>query len=248
MWRDLGCAVLSRGLSGRAARRSSSIRRSTCAGARAVRARHDARLVGVIETHTHADHVSGHGILAREQAAGSRSTRSRTPSTSTARCATATAWTSATSRCDILHTPGHRPEHCCVAVSDRTRGDEPWLVLSGDALFVGDSGRPDLAVDGRGGRRGPVPLLHERLGGLDAAWSSSPVTWPARSAGAAVGQDLLDARLRAPLQPDARRDDGRGLHSGARTPIWRRSRPTMARIVELNRGPAARRGTCARAP
>ena len=53
-----------------------------------------------------------------------------------------------------IHTPGHRPEHTCLAVVDRSRADEPWLVLTGDALFVGDAGRPDLAVD-----RGRAPRI-----------------------------------------------------------------------------------------
>jgi glyoxylase-like metal-dependent hydrolase (beta-lactamase superfamily II) len=41
-----------------------------------------------------------------------------------------------------IHTPGHRPEHTCIAVIDRSRADEPWLVLTGDSLFVGDAPGP----------------------------------------------------------------------------------------------------------
>src|SRR5918912_564617 len=50
-------------------------------------------------------------------------------------------------RLKVLHTPGHRPEHIALAVTDSSRAQEPWLVLTGDALFVGDVGRPDLAVE-----------------------------------------------------------------------------------------------------
>src|SRR5205807_1003507 len=53
----------------------------------------------------------------------------------------------------VLHTPGHRPEHCCFSVIDRTRAEEPWLVLTGDSLFVGDAARPDLAVEAVDGAR-----------------------------------------------------------------------------------------------
>ena len=53
-----------------------------------------------------------------------------------------------------IHTPGHRPEHCSFAVSDRHRSDEPWLVLTGDSLFVGDAARPDLAIEARAGAEG----------------------------------------------------------------------------------------------
>ena len=53
-----------------------------------------------------------------------------------------------------IHTPGHRPEHTAFALVDRSRGDEPWAVLTGDTLFVGDIARPDLAVDKEEGARG----------------------------------------------------------------------------------------------
>lgn len=44
----------------------------------------------------------------------------------------------------VLHTPGHTPDSVCFLISDTTRSKEPWLVLTGDTLFVGDTGRPDL--------------------------------------------------------------------------------------------------------
>jgi glyoxylase-like metal-dependent hydrolase (beta-lactamase superfamily II) len=46
----------------------------------------------------------------------------------------------------VLHTPGHTPEHCAFLVGDHARADEPWFVLTGDSLFVGDVGRPDLLI------------------------------------------------------------------------------------------------------
>ncbi|HEU5155607.1 MAG TPA: MBL fold metallo-hydrolase [Streptosporangiaceae bacterium] len=45
-----------------------------------------------------------------------------------------------------LHTPGHTPEHTAYLVTDHARADEPWCVLTGDSLFVGDVGRPDLLI------------------------------------------------------------------------------------------------------
>src|SRR6202011_6080099 len=53
-----------------------------------------------------------------------------------------------------IHTPGHRPEHCAFAVIDRSRAEEPWLVLTGDSLFVGDIARPDLAIEALDGAEG----------------------------------------------------------------------------------------------
>ena len=63
----------------------------------------------------------------------------------------------------VIHTPGHRPEHCCFAVVDRTRADEPWLLLTGDSLFVGDAARPDLAIEAHEGAEGLFHSLHRLL-------------------------------------------------------------------------------------
>jgi hydroxyacylglutathione hydrolase len=46
----------------------------------------------------------------------------------------------------VLHTPGHSPDSICLLVGDRTRGPDPWFLLTGDTLFVGDAGRPDLTA------------------------------------------------------------------------------------------------------
>ncbi len=54
---------------------------------------------------------------------------------------------------DVLHTPGHTPEHVCLLVTDRTRADEPWFVLTGHTLMVGDVGRTELAEDAASGAR-----------------------------------------------------------------------------------------------
>lgn len=53
----------------------------------------------------------------------------------------------------ILHTPGHTPEHISLLVTDKTRGPEPWFLLSGHTLMVGDMGRTELAVSAEEGAR-----------------------------------------------------------------------------------------------
>ena len=140
----------------------------------------------MIETHTHADHVSGHGILAQQHGCWiaihevANAVYEHRPLRDGDRIDVGNI------ALDIFHTPGHRPEHCCIVVSDRTRGEEPWLVLSGDALFVGDSGRPDLAVAGDEGAATLYRSLHERLGGLEQRRRAVPrATSRARCAGAA---------------------------------------------------------------
>jgi hydroxyacylglutathione hydrolase len=54
---------------------------------------------------------------------------------------------------DVLHVPGHTPEHVALVVTDRTRADEPWLVFTGHTLMVGDLGRTELATSAEEGAR-----------------------------------------------------------------------------------------------
>lgn len=65
---------------------------------------------------------------------------------------------------EVLHTPGHTPEHICLLVTDRTRASEPWFVLTGHTLMVGDVGRTELAATADEGAR----ILHGSLGRLKA--------------------------------------------------------------------------------
>lgn len=53
----------------------------------------------------------------------------------------------------VLHTPGHTPEHISLVVTDRTRADEPWFILTGHTLMVGDLGRTELATSAEEGAR-----------------------------------------------------------------------------------------------
>ena len=91
----------------------------------------------------------------------------RTPrrTTTTSRSTTAGSSSSARSRVRAMHTPGHRPEHTAFALIDTARGDEPWAVLTGDTLFVGDIARPDLAVDKEEGARGIFHSLTRQAAG-----------------------------------------------------------------------------------
>ena len=53
----------------------------------------------------------------------------------------------------VLHTPGHTPEHISLLVTDHTRSEEPWFVLTGHTLMVGDLGRTELATNAEDGAR-----------------------------------------------------------------------------------------------
>ena len=124
-----------------------------------------------------------------------------------------------------------------MVVSDRTRGDEPWLLLSGDALFVGDSGRPDLAVAGDEGASALYRSLHERLGTLD----DGVELFPGHVAGSLCGRGMSSKtsstlgfeRRFNPMLAEMTVDDFVQKANADLAP----KPPTMARIVELNRGP-----------
>jgi len=118
----------------------------------------------VLETHNHADHVSGRGRLVA--ATGAAVHVSPTPGLSYEHetLADGEAIELGRVRVEALATPGHRPEHTAYVLYDSARGEEPWAVLTGDSLFVGDVARPDLAVDAAEGAR----ELHASLGRLRA--------------------------------------------------------------------------------
>ena len=120
------------------------------------------RIEHVLETHTHAEHVSGHGRLA--EATGATIHVHRAAGAEYPHEPFDDGWELALGRLRVraIHTPGHRPEHTAFALVDTARGEEPWAVLTGDSLFVGDVARPDLAVERQEGARAlyRLSLIH----------------------------------------------------------------------------------------
>jgi glyoxylase-like metal-dependent hydrolase (beta-lactamase superfamily II) len=119
------------------------------------------RIEAIIATHVHADHRSGERVLAEHTGAPIYFHRSAelhypfVPLDEGAEIGLGNVIIR------VLHTPGHTPESVCLLVTDRTRAEEPWAVLTGDSLFVGDVGRPDLG--GEGAARTLFSSLHEKL-------------------------------------------------------------------------------------
>ena len=80
---------------------------------------------------------------------------------------------------EVLHTPGHTPEHISLLVTDRTRSREPWFVLTGHTLMVGDLGRTELATSAEDGARAlfasvqKLKALPDHLEVLPGAYSGS---------------------------------------------------------------------------
>ena len=195
--------------------------------------RHEVRLVGVLETHTHADHVSGHGRLALEHGIPIHVHGAAEADFAHEPLEDGTEVEVGDVVLRTIHTPGHRPEHCCFAVIDRSRSDEPWLVLTGDSLFVGDAGRPDLAVEAQEGAEGMFHSLR-RLVELGDGVEVFPGHVAGSLCGAAMSSKAsttigFERRANPALQGELA--DFLAARLGPQPP----RPPNMERIVELNR-------------
>jgi glyoxylase-like metal-dependent hydrolase (beta-lactamase superfamily II)/rhodanese-related sulfurtransferase len=204
---------------------------------------HVARYTGVhidhiLETHNHADHVSGHGRLAAATGATIHIHREAEAEYDHEPFDHGWELELGSVRVRALHTPGHRPEHTAFALIDAERGDEPWAVLTGDSLFVGDIARPDLAVDKDEGARGIFHSLHERLLTLPDTCE----VWPGHLGGSLCGGPGMDMKASSTIGYERRHsamlsiteeDEFRRKATAALRP----QPPNFENIVALNRGP-----------
>jgi glyoxylase-like metal-dependent hydrolase (beta-lactamase superfamily II) len=110
-------------------------------------AKQDVKITHIIDTHVHADHFSGGRKLAELTGASyclhasnaDRVSFPFEPLLDKQRIVVGNVLV------DVIHTPGHTPDSICLVVTDKRRTEVPWFVLTGDTLFVGSAGRPDLA-------------------------------------------------------------------------------------------------------
>jgi glyoxylase-like metal-dependent hydrolase (beta-lactamase superfamily II) len=146
------------------------------------------KITHVIDTHLHADHVSGGRALA---------VRVGAPYCLHEGAASSVGFDFLPLRDEqvieagnvlvkVLHTPGHTPESMCLLVTDKRRGEEPWFVLTGDTLFVGAVGRPDLA----GREREMAAQLYESLHQKLLTLPDGIEIYPGHQAGSACGAGL----------------------------------------------------------
>jgi hydroxyacylglutathione hydrolase len=144
-------------------------------------------IVAVFETHVQADHVSGLPELA-----------ARTGATAYLPAGAGVAFEHkalddgdrvelGNTVLNAIATPGHAPAHHAFVVTDLRRGEEPWLVFSGDSLLIGDVGRPDLHV--AGDARGQARLLHASLRRL-LELPDHVVLYPSHFGGSVCGRGL----------------------------------------------------------
>lgn len=111
-----------------------------------INAAHELGLVitHILETHLHADFISGHMDLAARTGAKIYAPRSAECTFDHVALAEGDTVVIEDMRLDVVETPGHTPEHICYVVTDTARGETPIGAFVGDVLFVGDVGRPDL--------------------------------------------------------------------------------------------------------
>jgi hydroxyacylglutathione hydrolase len=121
------------------------------------------RITHVIDTHVHADHRSGGLELARRVDAAYCLHESAEFDQQFTPLRDGEDVELGNTRVKVLHTPGHSPESMCLLVTDLKRGTEPWFVLTGDTLFVGAVGRPDLPGRARDNAEQLYRSLHEKL-------------------------------------------------------------------------------------
>jgi glyoxylase-like metal-dependent hydrolase (beta-lactamase superfamily II)/rhodanese-related sulfurtransferase len=186
------------------------------------------RIARVLETHTHADHVSGHGRFALEQSVPVSVHPLAEPEFPFDSFEDGQVLHAGTVAVRVLHTPGHRPEHCAFVVDER-------LVLTGDSLFVGDAARPDLAVDAREGAEGLFHSL-QRLTQLPDLYEVYPGHVAGSLCGAAMSADHSSTIAKE-------KDSNAALEFGDVQAFVNNSAsvatprpPTTARVVALNQG------------
>jgi glyoxylase-like metal-dependent hydrolase (beta-lactamase superfamily II)/rhodanese-related sulfurtransferase len=149
----------------------------------------------IVETHNHADHVSGHGRLAAATGAVIHVNRIAAAEYEHEPFDDGWELTLGSLTVRAIHTPGHRPEHTAFALVATDRGDDPWAVLTGDSLFINDVARPDLAVEKREGAHTIFRSLHERLLSLPGETE----VWPGHLGGSMCGGPGMDMKISSTL-------------------------------------------------
>jgi glyoxylase-like metal-dependent hydrolase (beta-lactamase superfamily II) len=146
------------------------------------------RITHIIETHVQADHVSGARRLAGATGAPILIHESAPVTFLHVGVAEGEEHELGNVRLTMWHTPGHTPDGLSILVTDLTRGPEPWFVLTGDTLFSGGVGRPDLL--GQGLETTLAEQLYDSLYGKLLTLPDHLEVYPAHFSGAACGKGL----------------------------------------------------------
>jgi len=195
------------------------------------------RISHVLETHNHADHLSGKGRLVEATGAKIHVSKDAGVDYEHEPLGDGDVVGFGDARIRTIATPGHRPEHLSFVLEDASRGGEPWALFTGDSLFVGDLARPDLAVEAEEGARGIFRSLRKLLDLEDFV-----EVRPGHMGGSLCGGAHMSRKPDSTIGFERRFNDY--LHfedeeefvktlTVEQTP----QPPNFARIVELNRGP-----------
>jgi hydroxyacylglutathione hydrolase len=142
------------------------------------------QVTAILETHTHADHISGNRELAELTGAAIHLHRATPAVFEHEDVQDGDELRIGNVALKVLHTPGHTDDSISLLVTDRARGAAPWFVLTGDTLFIGDVGRPDL-----GGVRA-AEALYESLHRVLLALDDSVEVYPGHGAGSLCGRAM----------------------------------------------------------
>jgi hydroxyacylglutathione hydrolase len=147
-------------------------------------------IVAVLDTHVQADHVSGLPELVRRTGATAYLPEGAGVAFDHHPLADGEVVKLGNTEIEAIATPGHALAHHAYLVTDRRRGDEPWLVLTGDALLVGDAGRPDLHAHGEHTAEEMARTLYRSLTERLMALADHLALYPAHYSGSVCGRGL----------------------------------------------------------
>ena len=154
--------------------------------------RNGLKIEHVIETHLHADFISGHRELAA--ITGAKIYLGARAGAKFPHVAVRDGEEIRLGRCTLnfLETPGHTLESISIVISDPDRQEQPWAVLTGDTLFIGDVGRPDLSPDHTPQQL--AGLLYDSLHDKLLALPDHVLIYPAHGAGSLCGRQMSAER------------------------------------------------------
>ena len=147
-------------------------------------------IVAVFETHVQADHLSGLPELVARTGATAYLPEGAGVAFEHVALADGDVVELGNTEIAAVATPGHAPAHHAYLVTDRVRGDEPWMVLTGDALLVGDAGRPDLHAHGDRSTEQMARTLYRSLHERVLALRDDLLLYPAHYSGSVCGRGL----------------------------------------------------------
>jgi hydroxyacylglutathione hydrolase len=142
----------------------------------------------ILETHLHADFVSGHKELAARTGARIYIGEKAGATFPHAGVRDGSEVTFGSCKISVLETPGHTPESICLVVTDTEKRPSPWAVLTGDTLFIGDVGRPDLSPAFTPQQL--AAMLYDSLHGKLMKLSDDVLVYPAHGAGSLCGRNM----------------------------------------------------------